>query len=131
MTALKPFSYELVTTNWRLIAEVLGLGLEEVYQREPRAMSHTQQNALTTILHMEALTRQYGPRRRPVTIPEPQRPLVPDYAEWPAALRPELIQRRMQAVIVQGKAESYYQHARRVHAEAWAGWDEARRELGY
>jgi ABC-type uncharacterized transport system substrate-binding protein len=26
MTALKSLSYELVTTNWRLIAEVLGLG---------------------------------------------------------------------------------------------------------
>jgi hypothetical protein len=102
-----------------------------VYARQPSAMSATQHNAVATIAYMERLTAQYTSHRRPVTIPEPPRPLIPDYAKWPASLRPELIERRMRAVTTVDRAASSYQHARRAHASAWAGWHEARRQRGY
>jgi HK97 family phage prohead protease len=105
--------------------------VEEVYRRQPSAMSHTQRNSVAIIAHMERLTAQYTSHRRPETIPEPPRPLIPDYAEWPASLRPELITRRMQGIVTQEKAERSYQEARHAHRMALAGWDQARRERGY
>jgi HK97 family phage prohead protease len=104
--------------------------VESVYQRPPMAMS-VQESALAIIAYMERLTAQYTSDQRPATLPEPPRPLIPTYQEWPAALRPELIERRLQAVLTQGKAESYHQHARDAHRLAWAGIMQAKRERGY
>jgi HK97 family phage prohead protease len=105
--------------------------LEEVFQRQLQAKSVTQHNALAIIAHMERLTAQYTSDRRPATLPEPTRPLMPDYAEWPSAMRPELITRRLEGIVCQERAASYYQHARQAHASAWAGWDHAMRQRGY
>jgi hypothetical protein len=103
--------------------------VEEVYRRLP--MSATQQHALAAVLHMEALTRQYGVHRSPVITPEPPRPLVPSYDEWPPALRPQLIERRMQAVITMEKAEREYQQARHKHRMTWAGILQAKAQRGF
>jgi hypothetical protein len=43
MTALKDFSYQLVTISWRLVAEVLGLGLlEQIQQQYPHLLEKPQ-----------------------------------------------------------------------------------------
>jgi HK97 family phage prohead protease len=94
-------------------------------------VSATQHNAVAIIAYMERLTAQYTSHRRPPTLPEPPRPLVPSYAEWPVSLRPELVTRRMQGIVTQEKAERSYREARHAHRMAWAGWDQAMRERGY
>jgi hypothetical protein len=98
----------------------------------PSCRSYTQRHAVATIAYMERLVAQYTSHRRPEPTPEPPRPLIPDdLHQWPPALRPQLIERRMQAVITMERAERSYREAQHAHRMAWAGWDQARRERGY
>jgi HK97 family phage prohead protease len=120
--------YEVSLCEWGRDPAAL---VEEVFRRQPTARSYTQHNAVAIIAHMERLTAQYTSHRCPETTPEPPRPLVPSYDEWPPALRPQLIERRMQAVITMEKAEREYQQARHKHRMTWAGILQAKAQRGF
>jgi hypothetical protein len=47
MTALNPLSYQLVTDSWRLVAEVLGLGLHSRLHPEQHEVLQAYASAIT------------------------------------------------------------------------------------
>ena len=90
-------------------------------------------SALQRIMHMEALTAQYGSRRQAPTM-TPVRPLFPAQG----ADRPETdsqyaarLEKSMEALLRQDESEAYYQKGRHQHAMTRADYMTSRQAMGW